>query len=699
MKNKPNRILLFISAVMLLSCSAISSLRAQTIVMDDVGWENIGALSLPEAQKALDNDITVIENFIHYVDNANRITFSVSPVDGNNEEPESEHWYTEPFSLLTTRELNNQLEENKHLPLYFTQQIYSAHTEINLDAYKLERLLDRAIPPDSNGRILYTVTKIYFSDGSKLDRPKIESDDDTDGVFFRRHFTLKGNKPIDKMDIEIYYPGAPSYQKIVLDKDHFSFRSSNGEVYELTGLEKNQASLRFSIPKLKSFYIEGISSSGKAIDRSGSNSLTLPTEDEMKFMRQYHAALLETKRNFKQFKTSKELQEHWQKIAKNDVESSPVLENKQINIYFKALPQSVAVYLIDEETTNITRQFINQIPSAEYYVAIDSDNEKYGLVDKSGAWVIEPEFSRIDVTEAKNIFRMQTEHKDASDTSGRIIFQYYLVSPGSKTLKPLPFESVSEKITDELILVQRETNGPYGVYNIKADRFVIPMKFVNPEIVDNLFIASLGERTYGYEPRFGVYSLQGKEIIAPKYGHIEGRDGILYTENEHREAFTIGGKKLTPNGYKAIDYFYQKQPLLIRDLKSKQYKFIDRSGKILKFALPYDEVKPFSNGMAVVVKDGKYGAINLSGKLVIPLMYSKLHDFQKNLAAAELSSQDGLILIDKNNNTVKKLGSYRSLSISQNGNHALYHIYDSPQEGYDTSYDADGNIIKTYQRG
>jgi len=56
--------------------------------------------------------------------------------------------------------------------------------------------------------------------------------------------------------------------------------------------------------------------------------------------------------------------------------------------------------------------------------------------------------------------------------------------------------------------------------------------------------------------------------------------------------------------------------------------------------LPYDGVSDFSNGLAIVKLNGKYGYIDITGKVVIDIKYDKLGYFNRNgLAKVELNGE------------------------------------------------------------
>ena len=110
-----------------------------------------------------------------------------------------------------------------------------------------------------------------------------------------------------------------------------------------------------------------------------------------------------------------------------------------------------------------------------------------------------------------------------------------------------------------------------------------------------------------------------------------------------------------------IGRFVGQQPLLMQDTKSGKFAFIDRQGERLAIKLSYDEVEPFSNGMAVVGRDGSYGAIDLAGRLQVPLDYQQINAFQTRYAAAvRAGGGTSLVLISQDSKVIKELGSYTS---------------------------------------
>ena len=73
--------------------------------------------------------------------------------------------------------------------------------------------------------------------------------------------------------------------------------------------------------------------------------------------------------------------------------------------------------------------------------------------------------------------------------------------------------------------------------------------------------------------------------------------------------------------------------------KNDKYGFIDTKGKVV-IEPKYEWASSFSDGLAIVSVEGLYGAIDKQGKTVIPFEYQALADFQKGFATAARPPKD-----------------------------------------------------------
>ncbi len=92
-------------------------------------------------------------------------------------------------------------------------------------------------------------------------------------------------------------------------------------------------------------------------------------------------------------------------------------------------------------------------------------------------------------------------------------------------------------------------------------------------------------------------------------------------------------------GYDYVDCLSEGLAVVKRNGK---YGFIDQTGKVVA-PLNYDWAWSFSEGLAAVERNGKYGFIDKAGKVVIPLNYDDTWYFTEGLAAVKQNGKYGFI--------------------------------------------------------
>ncbi|MFC1730062.1 WG repeat-containing protein [candidate division KSB1 bacterium] len=95
------------------------------------------------------------------------------------------------------------------------------------------------------------------------------------------------------------------------------------------------------------------------------------------------------------------------------------------------------------------------------------------------------------------------------------------------------------------------------------------------------------------------------------------------------------------------------------DFKKKQYYFINLQGETLKTEIEKFRLKEifgfetrgFTNGLAIVRQEDKWGALNTDGKLAIPFKYDKLSEFIDSYAIAKID--ESFYILDKQGNETR----------------------------------------------
>lgn len=99
------------------------------------------------------------------------------------------------------------------------------------------------------------------------------------------------------------------------------------------------------------------------------------------------------------------------------------------------------------------------------------------------------------------------------------------------------------------------------------------------------------------------------------------------------------------------NYPYQKE--LLRDIayldstylpitEGEKFGFMNTAGEIMIPSV-YDQVSPYSEGLAVVAKNGKYGVIDKYNKVKIPFKFDAISDFMNGRAIVERDGLQGMI--------------------------------------------------------
>ena len=120
--------------------------------------------------------------------------------------------------------------------------------------------------------------------------------------------------------------------------------------------------------------------------------------------------------------------------------------------------------------------------------------------------------------------------------------------------------------------------------------------------------------------------------------------------------------------------------------KDGKWGYIDKSGNIVIDCI-YDDAKSFSEGLAPVEKDGKYGFINTKGETVVEQKYRETYNFEFGYAVVRQNSYYGVI--DKNGIEIIKPDKYTgNIVVVSDG---LFFV-PGPNGGYDI-IDKDSNVI------
>jgi hypothetical protein len=180
-------------------------------------------------------------------------------------------------------------------------------------------------------------------------------------------------------------------------------------------------------------------------------------------------------------------------------------------------------------------------------------------------------------------------------------------------------------------------------YIDKTGKLIIPFKF------DHAGDFSEGLAAVKLAGKYGYIDQTGKVVIPPRFDggrpfseglavvvicHFDRKGEILRYRYGYIDK--SGTMVIQPRGVESLKWlsmFFRGLAFSEGRACMKQGKlgFIDKTGKMV-IPARYNDVQPFSEGLAAVKVKGKYGYINRSGKIVIPPQFNDAGPFFEGLA-------------------------------------------------------------------
>lgn len=252
-------------------------------------------------------------------------------------------------------------------------------------------------------------------------------------------------------------------------------------------------------------------------------------------------------------------------------------------------------------------------------------DDKYGVIDKNGNVVIEPQYVDIAIPNPKIDLFICTESADYNNKvwkavdskNNQKLTQYEDV----EAVEINPLTSIVPYEKD--ILKYREGN-LYGIINLEGKK-IFPAEYEEIKNIDY----KEGYLKVKKDGLFGVVTMDGKIVIKPNYYDVSA-DGYYSNKTKYENAGFIIQMR-TDNGYK--------------------YGYADKSGKVL-FECSYNEIYRLteneSENEAYLVSsyNGKYGLIK-NDKVVLDNQFDSIeYDSGTNLIVLNKMNKEGISTLD-----------------------------------------------------
>lgn len=263
----------------------------------------------------------------------------------------------------------------------------------------------------------------------------------------------------------------------------------------------------------------------------------------------------------------------------------------------------------DEECIVIPERF-DFSGNFKYGFAPVSKNNRYGIINTKLEQILSCEYEYIEPLSAKRFKFKKDNQWGVVDSCGNIIID-------SK------YMSICRE-TEDLIKVQNRncTDACYGLYNEDGNLIIKDQckNIVSVEYEKQIFIIAT------INSKQGVYNDKGYKIIPLIYDRIELKEGYFMCHLEY------------PSSY----YYSQKRQIKSTNKYNLKGEQLLAFNEKQTFVVPaeYDLAYPTVNGLVIVIKDGKWGIINMQNDVIVEPQYNVIESLDGSLARVGKSEEE-----------------------------------------------------------
>lgn len=369
-------------------------------------------------------------------------------------------------------------------------------------------------------------------------------------------------------------------------------------------------------------------------------------------------------------------------------------DGRDKDTYFKG---DLAIVTIGNQSKYLNRNLNEVIPFGKYDYTeslnkngfgIVAKNKKFGIINNQGIEIVPLEYDKIEHPKRySNILELFVLEKNGTlqifDENIKPIKQnilsyewdkidfddYYLdvlllkdsqnkfgiIDENGKTIMPFEFEELRPFDGKETTIAKK--NNHFGIIDFKKKELV---SFENDEIYSSKFS---GFFVIKQKEKFGLFNKQGNKILDFVFEDLQpcfyDEDNKFIVKSKGKYGIIdITGKEIIPNEFDEISNWVEYGPEAHFVTKNKKMGMYSRDGKQLIPPI-YEELHYITNNLIIVSQNKKYGIVNISNKIAIPLEYDKVFlDWYKiyyeNQEPEIYVLKNGIYSqLDKNNKQVK----------------------------------------------
>ncbi len=228
--------------------------------------------------------------------------------------------------------------------------------------------------------------------------------------------------------------------------------------------------------------------------------------------------------------------------------------------------------------------------------------------------------------------------------------KYGLLDESGNFILPCEFDNLEKWGITQLVKVSKD--GKDGVYDLSGKEIIKPeFYYIDTPRTEGLPVGISVEQW----KKEGVVTTDGRFIVKPdefKSCRVDENGGVIVVENKDGKAGLLGldGSEITPCVFDRINAFEDNGT--VRAMNGGKYGLLNNKGQ---WVIPaeYDSIENMSEGLIGAKKDGKWGFINDKNEWVIAPAYDQIYRDFKNGYAIVLNN-DKSILINRDGKELTK---------------------------------------------
>lgn len=302
-----------------------------------------------------------------------------------------------------------------------------------------------------------------------------------------------------------------------------------------------------------------------------------------------------------------------------------------------------------------------EIPVNDFIVV---KNGKRGVLDKSGKIVIPCNYDSIRNTGTGIAIVGIGEPRPPGGGTIRGLWGLIDLQTGNEIL-PVKYREISP--SDDFLLYTVYTENGAGVID-KAGNFIIPIGTYD-------FIANFnsGFTKVSKNGRWGLINRTGSIVVPLTYNEIDPRNDmdqfsnsvVTAVKNDKYGVLNISGEIVIPFNF---DYgrVYANGIIEMQDYKEDvKMTIFESTGKVIAPAGQYDYIHDVSGDLIYVEYGEKVGAIDITGKEIVPFIYTGVRETKNGLAT--VISDDKSAVINQSGKVILPLDSYGNIVLHDDG--------------------------------